>query len=262
MYQSFVSDQASAKQGGLGSPFLSIGDAMRSFFLVLLIFAAGPIRADQFCVDRYLSSQIGKTTYRANYQGMGTEVERELSQTEDGRWELTQRLDMLLVALDERSLFTSSQAGLETLEYRYEQRGLGKRTLDIRVDSTAQQVVTHYKDRSGSYSWQPGIVDTLSHILQVQIDRACQLTDGDAIEVSLVKRSGIKDYRYLKSAIETIELPVLGAVEVELWLREEGDVKDQLWLAPAHEFQMIRFSHEEGDERSSLIIRPESQAVQ
>lgn len=211
------------------------------------------------CALEILSGQRDQNwIYRVSYQGMGAEATRQLTLTESGDWVLAQSMSILIVSLNEQSRATLNQGQLSTLDYRKEQKGIGAKTTEIRVDSESKQVIASYKGKSQNYSVNGSVVDPLLQTLQIQLDRQCSAAAGVNTRTSVVYpvlgRSGVTPYSFSYIAEETTHTP-WGELTAERWQREADGVRDTLWLAPSKNHALVRVEHEEKGELSSLQLK-------
>lgn len=212
--------------------------------------------ADAVCYETYLSkAALTPLTYIARYEGLSAEVTREVNRLEAGQWKLDQELKMMLVGISETSVIRNTNKGLETLEYSFNQSGLGAREYTINVDPNTYLARVFRKGQASTYQGVPDMVDTQSHILQLQLQLSCSASPANQYSFNLVKRGGVREYTYMFVSNQTLKLDDGQEIEAQLWERAKDDSVDRLWLAPKQDYRMLRFQHREGDKVSELRIR-------
>ncbi len=219
------------------------------FTLALL----SPLADANDCAKELLDAQRDQDwIYQVSYQGMGAEATRRLESGSSDRWVLSQSMSLLIVSLNEMSSMRLDGSQLLTFEYLKEQKGLGARTTQISVDRATGTVDSIYKGKSANYQVEGAVLDPLSHSLQIQIDRQCA-AKPDSLSYTLVARSGTRSYDYQLLGEESVATP-WGELMAERWQREEGKIRDTLWLAPEKAYALVRVEHEEKGELSSLVL--------
>ena len=225
--------------------------AQPGVLLGLALFA--PLVQASDCATDLLNAQRDQNwVYQVSYQGMGTEATRRLESIGSDSWTLSQSMSLLIVSLNEKSSMQLMDSQLATTEYLKEQKGLGARTTQISVDSTTGAVDSIYKGKSASYQVEGDVLDPLSHSLQIQIDRQCG-ADTESLSYTLVARSDTRSYNYQLLGKESVATP-WGELMAERWQREEGKIRDTLWIAPEKAYALVRVEHEEKGELSSLLL--------
>jgi len=225
--------------------------ARPAMLLGLALFA--PLAQASDCAKDLLNAQRDQNwVYQVAYQGMGTEATRRLESAGTDSWVLSQSMSLLIVSLNEKSSMQLIGGQLATSEYVKEQKGLGARTTEIKLDRATGAVNSIYKGKAQSYQVDGAVLDPLSHSLQIQIDRQCGAA-SDSLEYRLVARSHTRNYQYKLLGEETLGTP-WGEKLAERWQRQAGDVRDTLWLVPDQGFALVRVEHEEKGELSSLDL--------
>ncbi len=234
------------------------GNWVRLSAVFLAAIALNVFAADQ-CINQWLSQESKSSQlYKANYQGVATDVKRELVNLGQEQWRLTQSLDMLLAGLEETSLFRVSGVSLQSLQsqrYSYAQTGLGARSYQVEVDQQGSRVRVDYKGQTSGYPSALQTLDQQSHILQLQLHRACDANRGDRYTFNIATRKGMREYSYDFVGEKTINLPRIKGVRVEIWQRVDKSLTDTLWLAPEMGYRMIRFEHRDDRDTSELLIK-------
>lgn len=219
--------------------------------LGLTLFA--PLAQASDCATDLLNAQRDQNwVYQVSYQGMGAEATRRLESASSDNWVLSQSMSVLIVSLNEKSSMRMSHGQLSTSEYLKEQKGLGARTTKISVDGATGAVESIYKGKNANYQVEGAVLDPLSHSLQIQIDRQCAAS-SDSLSYTLVARSGTRSYNYQLLGEESVATP-WGELMAERWQREEGKIRDTLWIAPEKAHVLVRVEHEEEGEISSMVL--------
>lgn len=215
-----------------------------------------PSYADAVCYETYLSrASLAPLSYIARYEGLSAEVTREVNRLEKGQWKLDQQLKMMLVGITETSVVRNTNKGVETLAYSFNQSGLGAREYTINVDPNTYLAEVYRKGQASTYQGVSDMVDTQSHILQLQLQLSCSASPANQYSFNLVKRGGVREYTYNFVSNQTLKLDDGQELEAQLWERTKDDTVDRLWLASKQDYRLVRFQHREGDKVSELRIR-------
>mgnify|MGYP000692879052 CR=1 FL=1 len=205
-----------------------------------------------------------RAVYRIAKDGMVAEVRRELQQSTDQRWQLSDSAKILFFSLEERVDVELHDQRIIPLHYRYRQ-GPGKsRDQDIHYDWAKATASVELHDKTRSVELDQASYDKLSLQLQLRLDLLSGRLE-QAQSYRLVDRGRVKYYR-----IETIEEEMLtiGKRQIQaVKLRQSTEGKNKetfIWVAPDLDYLIVKIVHEDDDERyemrleSATLLQPGS----
>lgn len=189
--------------------------------------------------------------YRIEVQGIGADGERRLETVSGSeRWRFTQTAGMILAKIEEWSEFVLQDERLVTTRYSYQQTGLGAKSYQIDFSPDQTQISRNGEVRVVDV--KSGF-DTLSHLLQLQIDLNCAVERTESLSYPVVRSKGVKPFEYQFAGAQRRNTPY-GEQDLEVWKRVDGTLTDTLWLWPEQEYTLVYFEHQEEGDSSRLRL--------
>jgi hypothetical protein len=193
--------------------------------------------------------------YETTIKGFTIDGYRSLRRDENGVYHLNMKAKALLMTLSEDSYFTLTNSGeLMPHSYKYLLKKPIVRNKEQSITFDWNNMLVNGKNKK---TWQVPLMRGMSDRLNVLTAlRLHLLHNGHAdYQANIVDRGEIKSYTVSFHANERVQTP-LGAIDTILMARDDSDRKSFFWLAPAWNYQLIRFVQEETDgERYELNIK-------
>ncbi len=204
-----------------------------------------------------------KVIYKADYKGLpisatGIREFSVIADTDQRIYSLASSAVSIFAKLTEQSDFTMAAGKAQPLFYRYDRTGLGKnKSLRLNFDWRQHQVTNLDSGKIWSLPDQT-LSDRLLYQFQLQTDLmnlGPEITLGHELKYQVQDKDQIKDYHFTVRRQIELQTP-LGAVNTYEIIRSNAERRDTtLWLAPDHEFMLIRFEQRANDgENFSLAI--------
>lgn len=204
-----------------------------------------------------------KVIYKADYKGLpisatGIREFSVIADTDQRIYSLASSAVSIFAKLTEQSDFTMAAGKAQPLFYRYDRTGLGKnKSLRLNFDWLQHQVTNLDSGKIWSLPDQT-LSDRLLYQFQLQTDLmnlGPEITLGHELKYQVQDKDQIKDYHFTVRRQIELQTP-LGAVNTYEIIRSNAERRDTtLWLAPDHEFMLIRFEQRANDgENFSLAI--------
>ncbi len=190
-----------------------------------------------------------RAVYKAKYHGIRVKALRELSELDNGTFQLRFEADSWIATITEISQFTwLSDAGnnkiyLQPLKYEYHREGLGRdRHAYLYFDWAKQRVINDVQNKPWSMDIPLAALDKLSYQLQMRQDllqklplNGYQIADGGSL----------KHYTFKIAGEEWLDTKVgyLQTLKVERLRDHTEKRKTFIWFAPAWNYMIIRLQH-------------------
>lgn len=200
------------------------------------------------------SPQPFTTIYDARYGDFKTEASRSLAyDDENHHFVLTSEIKLVILgsaitAINERSEFLWRNEQPLPLSYTFVQSGLGERKRSVEFDHAGAEAFYRVDERSGTLPLTGPVFDELSGYLLLKE----RLAQGDTdIYFDVVDRDEIRThhYRVLEKEMLATRLGDIETVRLERVRREQSSRRTEIWLAPRHDYLMVKLLQEEPDGR-------------
>lgn len=209
-----------------------------------------------------------RAVYKATYNGVpiGATGIRELEQNEQGHYVLSSIAKSFIATIEETTTFDwSPDQAIRPLEYQYHRRGLGKNESDVlkfhRDDMRVERVAE--KD-AWERDYPAGIQDKLSYQQEMRHELTAAAEAGEdwpEMTYHVAEDDGrIREYTFRVIDRETVEVPAgeFDTVKAER-VRDHDRRTTYFWLAPAHEFLLVRLEHTEDDGGGFKLLLKDAQ---
>lgn len=195
-----------------------------------------------------------KTRYELGWFSFDIDGERQLEALPDNRWRFSFNAEASIASLQESSEFTLHEQQIQPLNYRFQTTGLlNKPTETLLFSPESQQIIDAQNNHHYTDQWQPGIQNNLSFMLQISLDLAQGKTE---LHYPVFDRNKIRELRFEILGEETINTPLgqLQAIKIQQ-IRSNSKREIFAWLAPQHQYQMVRLAyHEKGKLRYRIDV--------
>ena len=216
------------------------------------VTAAPAMSADLITYDARYEVQRGGSDYG--------EAVRSLIRNEDGSFHLHNETEISFLFLSDvrryDAQFNFADAQVSPLEFYFKRSGTGRnKTLHVRFDAQAQQVVDVASNAPLPIEWSSDLIDEASMLEQLRFD----LTHSEATEFSytIVDDKGELDtQKFQRLGQENLQLPYgeMNAVKVRR-VRENSSRETLFWFAPEHDYVLVKMlQKKEGDEVATLLL--------
>lgn len=204
-----------------------------------------------------------KVQYLTKQWGMNIKLNRELSQTDESRYNLRESGNIMLQKLVQESQFRINDNKIAPESFSYQLTGVVSRHREIMFPKSGNKdegddiVRSLYKDKWYDIPWQQGMLDRLSQ--QEQVRLYLMENGADNIDQSLaftvVDGRKIKDYKLNLAGEETLST-ALGEVQTLHFTRKHpsDSRKTDIWLAPKWDYLMVRTLHVENGKPIEAVI--------
>lgn len=220
-------------------------------------------RAARFCAVLLLAASTlahaaaplpFQTRYDAHYDDFSAQANRSLSQdSATGRFVLQSKLELVLLgsvvtSITERSEFLWDAERPLPLQYSYEQHGIGARERSISFDHAAAQAEYKLNGTTGTVALTEPTFDELSGYLLLEARLAAGETD---ISFNVVDRDQMKTVHYKVRNRERLmtKLGEFETIKLERIRDASSNRSTEIWLAPAHNYLMVKLVQEEPNGR-------------
>jgi hypothetical protein len=191
-------------------------------------------------------------TYVSSFRGIAMQGERTLERTGEGQFLLSHKAKAFGSHATETSRFSVVDGDFRVEQYDYLQSLLGFKKQDhARFDRQNGLIKTRYKSEK-DLPLTPGILDNLSQQLAIRCDTAL----GNVVmDYPVVKRSGMKTYRYEQVGTETIQTDFGELDTIVLKRIQDGNKRTtQIWLAPDLNYLLVRLHQTENKDSLDLTL--------
>jgi hypothetical protein len=192
------------------------------------------------------------TTYNASYEGISADAERSLVfDATTGTYTLTSTVDLTLFGssltkIDERSEFLWVDEQPLPQHYQFIQSGFGARARSVDFDHASKSASFKVNANSGTLMLDGAIFDELSGYLAAKE----QLSKGEReVRFNVVDKGEIREHHYKVVNRQRLQTPLgrINAVHIERVRGEASTRKTEIWLAPEHDFLLLKLLQTEPD---------------
>ncbi len=186
-----------------------------------------------------------RAVYKAKYHGVKVTAVRELSQLDDGNYQLRFEADSWIATITEISQFTWLQAPagkiqLQPVKYEYHREGLGRdRHAYLYFDWSKQQVINDVQNKPWTMKVPLAALDKLSYQLQMRQDLLQNSAFGD---YQIADGGSLKNYSFSVIGEEWLDTSVgrLQTLKIERVRAHTAERKTFIWFAPAWDYLIVR----------------------
>jgi len=220
-------------------------------FIIVFLISTGSVVRVSTAADQNLDwSPIPfEASYRVRYEGVPFSVTgtRTLRRTEEGDWEFASEVSAVLVSLAEQTRFAQEPDGtLRADQYEERRSGMiGDRVLVATFDWIVPRVIrTGHRPQEHEFEGQ--LHDPVTWQIALQRDLTLGgYEEGEVFSYAVSNGSEPQQYRMVVRGVEAVSVPAgtFDAVLIEREHAPDDDRETRIWLAPAENFQMVRFEH-------------------
>jgi len=195
--------------------------------------------------------------YTARYKGMSAEAVQTLTSNASGQFTLTRNVDSMFVKIYEQSEFQLQNNQLVVSRYTYKRGGLAsKKNIEQLFQWGTNNLHVTEKDVSHDVAIKPALFDKLSY---TEAMRWQLLSSGHLpknISVAFADRHHLKQYDFVVTAQEDIEVPAgkLRAVRLERHIPEEKK-HTLIWVAPEFDYLLVKLQQTDDGDSYELNLK-------
>ncbi len=238
----------------MANPFRRPAHSLVRFFSVLLL--AGAAWADS-AREPATGLLPLEAEYRVIVNGMQARAKRNLIPGDGNRWRVESDSSLLFFKIVERSEFKLEANGVVPLTYFHDRTGGGDRNQNVTFDW--HNGIARNQRRVGSWEYPLAASEPLWDKLSLQVQLRDDLLTGrfkSGNGYDVLDRGEKKTYLIEKLGEETIALPS-GTRVATVKLRQFREGKDRytmVWLAPEHNYLIVRLEHHDDGETNSMRL--------
>lgn len=197
------------------------------------------------------AERVFTAVYKGAISGFNVELTRTLSEVSTGRYRLESAADNLFASVRETSDFEVREGRWQPLEYTYERKIFGRKTVErIQFDWAKEQAFYTRNNRARDNTQHkliPGLLDPALYQLALQIDARAGEAPKELGYVFLKRRSA-RHYRFVLAEPTTIEVAGQKVSAVRYRKEPEEDTRTSAWLVPEWDYVLGRLVHRDGDD--------------
>lgn len=220
---------------------VSRGYLTRCLLTLLLLGAA----------SAHAAERVFTAVYKGAISGFNVELTRTLTEVSPGRYRLESSASNLFAGVRETSDFEVGEGRWQPLEYVYERKVFGRKTVErIQYDWAKGQAFYTRSNRARDNTQHkliPGLLDPALYQLALQVDARA----GDApkeLGYVFLKRRSARHYRFVLAEPTTIEIAGNKVDAVRYRKEPEEDTRTSAWLVPEWDYVLGRLVHQDGDD--------------
>jgi len=217
-----------------------LSTATKSLTLAALLIFNSASAEDNLLLPSY------NAIYETTIKGFNIDGYRSLRRDEQGIYRLNMKAKALLMSFNEESYFALSDSGtLIPHSYKYTfKKPIGRdKVQTIAFDWNDMMVIGNNK-KPWQVPLEHGMTDRLNVLTALRLH---MLRNGQAdYHANIVDKGQLKSYTLTFNGQEQLNTP-LGKIDTVLMSRDDEDRKSYFWLAPAWNYQLVRFVQEESD---------------
>ncbi len=197
-----------------------------------------------------------KAQYKLSTRGLSLTVTRELKESADGSFTLSQGGRNLVANIHEMSAFRVEGDRIIPKSFVYQLSvPLLKRRREVHFTPGAETIRSLYKDQWYDLPYEAGTLDRMSQQEQLRLFLLNDPTPKEDFTVPVADGKRIKQYDFIFVAEETIDT-AMGPMETLHFRRVHDDEerKSDTWLAPELGYLVVKASHTEDDSPTNLVI--------
>lgn len=229
---------------------------LRHFSFGLIAVALLPGSANQVIADTQFIKPY-RAGYQASYRFMlpfkGTAT-RELTQTENGQWQLLHRVKSPMIKLEESSLFAWTENQPKPISYLYQQSGLTKkRKVSLSFDWSNMLAINSAPDEPINLKLLPGSLDKLNYQLKLRQDLSSQNKPGSYY---VADRKRLKQYSFDLLGEEQLETPLgrFNTVKLKRSRGKDSSRETIFWLAKDWDYLLLKIQQKENGKSYEIVM--------
>ncbi|HBZ49845.1 MAG TPA: DUF3108 domain-containing protein [Halieaceae bacterium] len=195
-------------------------------------------------------------TYKTKARGLTMILERSLSITDDGHFNLANSGKVLLAGFVETSLFDLIGSTIVPKRYVYRGTGLIQRKREL-IFLPSEGKVESLKDATWhSVDIGPNTYDRVSQLEQLRLNLLNGAEPTQDFSVEIIDGNRVKRYTFKFTGYEQLDTP-LGTINTLQYTRggEDNERESKIWLAPDWQYLMVKTTHLENDTIVEAMIQ-------
>lgn len=198
--------------------------------------------------------KLFRAEYKATYNGLPVRAKgvRELSKLDNGQYLLVSKATAFFASVTEQTVFSLGPDNrVVPAEYQYRRTGIGRNRTTINTFDWNTTQVRNVKDDAWTMAINADTQDKLSYQQQMQVDLAeSWVEDGENPDLvyEVADDGRLKEYRFRVLGKEVTTTPAGEFESIKVTrVQEDRHRVTEFWLAPKHDFLLVRFEQEEED---------------
>ncbi len=193
--------------------------------------------------------------YQANYNGLEIEAAYELQDLGDGHYKQTSHATSLFGKIEEDAEFKVTDQGIihpHLYSYKRSVMGVSKSERQS-FDWELMRVKYEKKDSTVVSALEPGVLDTVTHKVQIRRDL---ISGTRPLSYQVMKRGKLKtyDYEVVGEEIVNTKLGALKATKIRRLMNTDKNRDTVVWLANDWNYLIIKLTHVDNGEKNTLNI--------
>ena len=204
----------------------------------------------------YAELSTYQAQYRLSTRGITLEVTRELKESGDGSFTLSQGGKNLVASIHEMSAFRVDETRIVPKSFVYQLRApFVNRRREVHFTADSDTIRSLYKDKWYDLPYAEGTLDRMSQQEQLRLFLLNDPTPKEDFTVPVADGKRIKNYDFVFVAEETVQT-ALGQLRTLHFRRAHDDPerKSDTWIAPDLGYLIVKATHIEDGSPTELVI--------
>ena len=194
-------------------------------------------------------------SYKTTTRGMELTLTRKLKISADGRYTLTNGGKMMVVGFHEVSVFGVEGIHIRPKSYIYQGTGLINRRREVHFPPDSNTIRSLYKEQWYDLPKTDRTLDRLSQQEQLRLSLLNDPMPNKDIAIQVADGKRVKDYQLMYVGEEPVDTP-MGPIRSLHFkrLHDDPDRKSDMWLAPDHDYLMVKTVHVEDGNPVEVVL--------
>lgn len=223
---------------------------------LLALQTAGSKANEEAQASEYAVLSPYKAQYNLSTRGLSLNVTRELKESADGSFTLSQSGKNLVASIHEMSTFGVEETRIVPKSFVYQLRApLVKRRREVHFKPGSDVIRSLYKDMWYDLPYEPGTLDRMSQQEQLRLFLLNDPTPQEDFTVPVADGKRIKIYEFVFVAEENLDT-AMGSLKTLHFrrLHEDPERKSDTWIAPELGYLIVKATHSEDGSPTNLVI--------
>jgi hypothetical protein len=204
----------------------------------------------------YAELSTYQAQYRLSTRGITLDVTRQLKESGDGSFTLSQGGKNLVASIHEMSAFRVEDTRIVPKSFVYQLRApFVNRRREVHFTPGSETIRSLYKDKWYDLPYTEGTLDRMSQQEQLRLFLLNDPTPKEDFTVPVADGKRIKNYDFIFVAEETVQT-ALGELRTLHFRRAHDDPerKSDTWIAPELGYLIVKAMHIEDGSPTELVI--------
>lgn len=228
---------------------------LSAFLLAALPLISGAAATATAEADAFKPLSPYSAQYQTTARGMSLKLTRNLTQSADGSYTLTNGGKIMVVGFHEVSVFGIEGTQVRPKSYVYQGTGLINRRREVHFTPGSDVIRSLYKEQWYELPYTEGTLDRMSQQEQLRLFLLNDPTPAEDIQIRVADGKRIKDYMLNFVGEEAIKTP-MGSLQTLHFerLHDDPDRKSDIWVAPELDYLMVKTVHIEDGKPVEVIL--------